>query len=335
MDHVPLRKSSWNSEEIQFLQEQGANFTSKEIAIKLEKKEETVKSMMRKLKLDWKRVKRTENVDDRIRELWDSKTPLQITEILNIPRRSIYSAAKRLGLVITTPDRPPSMFRKAQEAAAHVQREKSRAKAEEKFGSWTPISAYVLGVLWADGYVVDCGVALTVQKKDHEWHAMIGRWFKADMYIAESTLELNGKRFAAVSWTWGCVEGKRMLEGMGLVKRKSKIDPPYPHVPDEFFSHFARGLQDGDGSPTLTALRWYGSPKFMEGFREQALRVWCPIKPNSLLDHDALKLMQWGSKADTERIREHLYKDAGIWYLPRKKKHDLLNRSTPESDASM
>ena len=116
-----------------------------------------------------------------------------------------------------------------------------------------------------------------------------------------------------------------MLERMGMPKRKSFINPPYPPIPDEFFSHFARGFQDGDGSPTLTALRWYGSPQFMEGFREQAIRVWHPVQPNRLLEHSSLRLMQWGAKKDTEHILAQLYKDAGPWYLPRKKKHAEAN----------
>ena len=321
MSQKPLRRSSWSDAELQFLRERGPDLTPKEIAAELGKREATVISRMRRLELSWRRVKRTENRDADIQALWNTKTPLQIAETLAIPKRSIYSAAKRLGLVITTPDRPPALFRKAQEASSKVQRKKSLAKAVEKFGQWTAASAYVFGVLWADGYIVDGGVGLTVQKKDREWHAMIGCWLEPKIRITERSLKLGDKSYPSVTWTWGCVEGRRMLERMGLLRRKSFIDPPYPPIPDKFFSHFARGFQDGDGSPTATSLRWYGSPQFMEGFREQALRVWHPIKPNRLLEHGSLRLMQWAAKADREQIIAQLYNEAGIWYLPRKMKH--------------
>jgi Mn-dependent DtxR family transcriptional regulator len=323
MNQKPIRKCSWSEEELQFLRERGPNLSPKEIAAELNKNFETVKHMMRRLGIDWKRIKYAENRDADIRELWNSKTPTQIAELLKIPRKQVYKAADRLGLVITEPDRPLSLYRKAQVASSKVQREKSYARAHAKFGNWTSESAYVFGLLWADGYLVDCGVGLTVQQQDEKWHALIGHWFDPEIYISHDLKRCgnNGRSYPSVTWTWGCVEGRRMLERMGMPRRKSLIDPPYPPVPDDYFSHFARGFQDGDGSPTLTALRWYGSPRFMEGFREQALRVWHPVKPNQLLEHRSLRLMQWGAKADREQILPHLYRDAGVWYLPRKKKH--------------
>ena len=107
---------------------------------------------------------------------------------------------------------------------------------------------------------------------------------------------------------------------MGLLRRKSSINPPYPYVPDEYFHHFARGVQDGDGSPTETSLRWYGSPAFMEGFREQFLRLLPENTPNQLINHKTLKALQWGSHEDMERTVQFLYRDCGEWYLPRKRK---------------
>ena len=142
-----MRKCSWTEEEISILKLEGPNRTTKEWAEFLSKKEETVKSMLRKLGVEWKRMKRITNLDEEVKALWEKESPHRIAEILNIPKGSVYSLAKRLGLEIKVTGRTPEKARKAQEASANVQRGNSKIKADAKFGQWAPVSAYIFGVL--------------------------------------------------------------------------------------------------------------------------------------------------------------------------------------------
>lgn len=193
-----MRSSTWTDEEIEFLRQHAHEFTAKELIERLNRPEGTVKHKIRELGLDWKRTKRVENWDREIQALWADHTPKEIAENLGIPKGSVYSAAKRLGLTISEPNRPPELYRKAQAASSAVQRENSRQRALEKFGSWTPVSAYVFGVLWADGWLHSAGVGFGVAVEDQEWAEKIGRWLDPDIRISTRQVETDGKLYGVV-----------------------------------------------------------------------------------------------------------------------------------------
>lgn len=209
-------QSTWTNEELRYLEFSSPNLKPKELSEELNRPIETIKNQMRKMGLDWKRVKGLEGTkDDRIKELWLTQTPHEIAATLGIPKGSVYSAAKRLKLTIINKGRTSEMARKAQKASTKVQRANSVNYAQSKFGIWTRESAYIFGVLWADGFSSDNAIGLTVAAKDAEWHEMLGNWIKPGIHIGHKIVNLNGKQYPAVSWYWSSVGAVDLFQALG------------------------------------------------------------------------------------------------------------------------
>lgn len=199
------------------------------------------------------------------------------------------------------------------------------------FDHWTNNSAYILGYIFADGSIqaqTEIGrytLRFRCQKRDRKLLEIIREEMKIQSIIRDRwiTSKKTGKKYEA---SYLDTTSKRLvtrLVELGVLPRKSKLNPPYPTIPDDFFSHFLRGYIDGDGgiyynkrdgSYSVSAL---GSPFFMSGLQEQTISLigvskFPPYKKKSLL------VFSWSSKEDVKKLNDFLYSDTGI-SLERKK----------------
>lgn len=152
---------------------------------------------------------------------------------------------------------------------------------EDFFMKWTPELSYVLGLLATDGYLGDrvgkkraYQVQLVLTDKEIIEYVSKAIGFEGKIYYKKSTK-------AGVKDVWGIKFGNKIiferLVELGITPRKShtlKLTP----VPDHLFSHYFRGVFDGDGSVTQSSnsrmLRIYGvSPEFHEGLRNKVKSV--------------------------------------------------------------
>lgn len=114
----------------------------------------------------------------------------------------------------------------------------------------TPAKAYFLGFIYADGYIPDRGLYLTVEPKDR--------------YILESLCDHLQLSYNAIKdinckspysidkiyprLTIASVKLAESLHKHGAIQGKSLILQPPIGVPEELISHFIRGFFDGNGS---------------------------------------------------------------------------------------
>lgn len=110
--------------------------------------------------------------------------------------------------------------------------------------SWSPVMAYVVGLMATDGCLLEKKRQLNFKSEDEQlvetfltclgkpprWQTIMGRAGKPH-YVTQ----FGDRDF----YIW--------LEGVGLMPRKSLVLGPLS-VPDELLVHCARGLLDGDGS---------------------------------------------------------------------------------------
>lgn len=134
---------------------------------------------------------------------------------------------------------PPGQDRRHRHAAA-------RTLALE----WSPVMAYVVGLIATDGNLSKSGRHLVFGSSDRElvetFLTCLGRPVRYATQLTRTGALYYRTQF-------GDVRFYRWLQEIGLMQRKSLILGPLA-VPDEFALHCARGLLDGDGS---IINKWY------------------------------------------------------------------------------
>ncbi|MBU3895965.1 hypothetical protein KKG36_01460 [Patescibacteria group bacterium] len=160
--------------------------------------------------------------------------------------------------------------------------------------------AYVLGFLYADGYIEDAGKSSRTQyisfgSKDKEIIELIRSVLGSKHII---NYRIPSKVFFPGGKTYKCAEFYKLRIGskkwfrdllrLGLVPKKSLIIKFPNNIPDKYFGHFVRGYFDGDGCVTIkrgrgargqTILKGVaviftsGSRLFLEGLRNRAHQI--------------------------------------------------------------
>ena len=128
---------------------------------------------------------------------------------------------------------------------------------EEFFDSWSPNMAYILGLIYADGSLID------VRKSSRTQYFSISSCDKCLLIKVKSALKSNHKisiRKAKMIFIKGKeylrsdhyrlrVGSKKMYKSLisrGLSTKKS-LTMKFPSMPNEYLSYFLRGYFDGDG----------------------------------------------------------------------------------------
>jgi hypothetical protein len=132
---------------------------------------------------------------------------------------------------------------------------------------WSPVMAYVVGLIATDGCLVNDRRHVSFTTTDRE--------------LAETFLRCMGRplRFGKTRTSVGNVAYRvqvgdvalyRWLESVGLTQRKSLTLGPID-VPDAVFSHLVRGLLDGDG--TISNFVHAPTRRSYPGYRYERLHV--------------------------------------------------------------
>jgi len=109
------------------------------------------------------------------------------------------------------------------------------------FDKWTNEMAYVLGIIVSDGNISKEHYRITISQSNYKFLCLMAKYFglpKSVIYYAEKEesykLQFTNKHMA------------NRLAGFGVHPNKS-LTQGKVHVPKKFFSHFLRGIHDGDG----------------------------------------------------------------------------------------
>lgn len=105
------------------------------------------------------------------------------------------------------------------------------------FKKWSPQMAYVLGFTFADGNIYKTTLAWEL-KEDRELLIKMNRTMDSNYPICQRKASFRLRISNPI-----VVDD---LNKLGVSPQKSKV-MKFPNIPQEYFSHFARGFFDGDG----------------------------------------------------------------------------------------
>jgi len=185
-------------------------------------------------------------------------------------------------------------------------------------------SAYLLGVIYADGNLEKNYSRLCISSKDYDWLLEMSRVF-GNPPIRERNNSIG-------KWYVLSINRKKIVNALvnfGLTQNKS-LTMDFPDIPTEFIGHFIRGYFDGDGSIRRDKKRGYeldfacGSSKFAKKLHK--------ILNDNI--YNGFKLYHkrknyWnirGFNTCWNKFKDFIYKDATI-FLPRKKLDDAIVQS--------
>lgn len=213
------------------------------------------------------------------------------------------------------------------------------------FRSWSPDMAYVLGVIYADGCLVEHVNGyhgLNITSKDFSWLERL----KTTLQAAH---KIGAKRRAHQLQIRNQQLYENLLE-LGLTPRKSKT-LQFPAIPAHVFPDFVRGYFDGDGCVTIwQEKRWRhslqlrtsftsGSRGFLEALR-LALETQAGLKGGSLRFGSRAYCLQYMT-GNSLRLYEFMYDgqpDQLCLLRKRKRFEEFIHRkaiSTPERRADL
>ena len=196
----------------------------------------------------------------------------------------------------------------------------SKIDSEEK--------AYVLGFMYADGYITGKYFGFKQSAKDKEILEKIRTALKSDHKIGEY---INNNGYGqGNAYCSLIVNNEKMvsdLQKLGIVFNKSKIlrFPNQEQVPFHLLRHFIRGYFDGDGSIYKVAqgntygISFTGTQDFLTGisnfFRDNGVDTASQIYKYHDKDIYDYKI---GGRSNVKKVRDILYIDASI-FMNRKK----------------
>lgn len=189
----------------------------------------------------------------------------------------------------------------------------------------TEEKAYLLGFLYADGYLADDGrMGIRLQCTDEEIIKLIQKYICPESPV-EYTNNQNLKRKPQVSIRWKSSNMYNRLQELGFVVDKTHTQSNvFSLVPDEFKRHFLRGFTDGDGcvqarnldngSKRKISICWSNGTDLI--FRD--IIKWLPLTSWRLHDKSTFFVLRNDTKQSVYQIVKLLYSDCSI-YLSRKK----------------
>ena len=169
--------------------------------------------------------------------------------------------------------------------------------------------AYFLGFFITDGNVYGNDVRLQLKKESQYILEVL-----KDKTLSENRIREDKRGFVTFS-----VKRKKWTEDLskyGVIPNKTS-SVYFPEIPDEYLSHFIRGLIDGDGWVSYKGkqIGFCGNETLVTQLRDilvEKLNVF-PAK----VSKTGRQLFQvcWGSKGDIKKIGEFLYKDKRDCFL--------------------
>ena len=180
--------------------------------------------------------------------------------------------------------------------------------------------AYFLGFLLSDGSITNktsSGNYQTISLEIHNRDRYILEMINKEVLKGSGKLECAKNRETSYLRVHG-VQLVKEVSKYGLVPNKSKtLNSLTNLVSKELYSHFIRGLFDGDGTANSKGYIGFNAANkdFVACFRDFLVDE-LSIKKNGIY-FGTVYFTTWGAKEDREKLFNYLYKDASI-FLSRK-----------------
>ncbi len=193
---------------------------------------------------------------------------------------------------------------------------------------WSEKFAYAIGLIVTDGNLSPDGRHISFSSKDKEliYHFLLALEIP-DQRIRKKTSGYTGKTDAFVI-QFSDVLFYRFLLEIGLMPNKSKVMKRII-VPDECFSHFIRGLFDGDGTSfSYWDPRWKSSFMFYTAFASASHEFLYWLRNEISFRYGIIGHISTSQGEHTRQLRfakkssialqDVMYKNANNFYLKRK-----------------
>jgi hypothetical protein len=182
---------------------------------------------------------------------------------------------------------------------------------EDFFKTWTPEMAYVLGMIASDGCISTFN-SFSIAQKEKYILEKISEALSYDTPI----ITINEKtKCHSLS-----VNSKKMVKDLmdiGITQRKS-LTLEFPNVPNEYMSHFIRGIFDGDGHIS----RKVAYVSIASGSECFAISLHNILKHNgfnvNIKQNSGIYRIVITTLASVQLFSQWIYKDCGDLYLIRK-----------------
>lgn len=198
----------------------------------------------------------------------------------------------------------------------------------------TKDKAYFLGWLISDGNKKNNSIQINLQERDKYILELFKKYinYTGKLYFLPKKNDKRQNQYRLF------ITSKKLTDNLdkyGFVSNKSKITY-FPDIPEEFHSHFIRGIFDGDGSIISInrknridyVFSITGSISLMTTIQKIIIEK-CKLSTLKICKNKDSFYFSYGGNRQVKRIGEYLYKDCDDLLLTRKKeKFDKLNEKT-------
>ena len=186
----------------------------------------------------------------------------------------------------------------------------------------TPDKAYYLGLIVADGSLIDFG-----KDKGYEKKTLSLELTESDSYIIDKFLKYSGIKCKIYSNNKSTksikVNSSKIYDDLVNLKvypNKSYIGTCFPDISKELYSHFIRGYFDGDGIANKHGyIGFCGSLELLTDIKKHLIKE---LKLNDVKitynKQNGIYYVQWSAKENCKTLFNYLYKDKNDLYLTRK-----------------
>ncbi len=192
--------------------------------------------------------------------------------------------------------------------------------------------AYILGLLYADGWVRNYEVGIELRDYDLD----ILKKVKSSLNCLNKITPIIQKYNNKLKYCFRICSKKYCedLVKLGCVKNKSlKLQWPTNYqVPEKYLHHFIRGYFDGDGSVSIyknnIKVNFSGFVDFITSLRDYLSSI--NIVPSNKLNFGKDKvrrlfvMMEWSGKKNLQSLYKYMYSDATIYGIRKKKKFEEI-----------
>lgn len=264
---------------------------------------------------------------------WNTKRKkLNIKEIVNLYNSGIgsVSIAKKYGVSYRT------ILVRLKEAKIKLRSASDSARKYELNHSYFNIinsskKAYILGLLFADGYNQHDKKSVTLQLSDPDQYilSLIGNeiYKNKDFKLVERKHLKYKTQYSLRIYSNIISES---LLNLGCVQRKSLV-LRFPVIPEKYYSHFIRGYFDGDGCISIgkrsQQVTFLGTFEFLDKIQDILVKE-CNLNKAKPFKRNNIYSVCYSGKFNCIKISKFLYKNSGKWKLLRKfKKFNLLKEN--------
>lgn len=188
------------------------------------------------------------------------------------------------------------------------------------FKAWSPKMSWVLGIIATDGNIEGKHV-LRICSSDVTFLSQISSIMDSTYQPIKRNTIIDGKKYTGYVLKISNTCIVKDVTELGIYSNKT-FTIEFPHIPDEYMSHFIRGCWDGDGSICIRKAKQLlrsgyisASPSFTDALQEQLIKIGLPKRRYiTAKGHHTIEY----SHKHTLKLCEYMYQDSEDVRLERK-----------------